>query len=83
MVVLKNISRDGNLISCDYYPEAEECIGHICIDISTQEIVEHKPSNFEGRLLFKDKSYAWHARNKLIEISNEIPLPTQAKVLWY
>ena len=83
MVLLKNIVRNGNLISCDYYPEAKSCVGYICVDISTEKMMEHRPSDFEGCLLFKDESYAWHARNKLLEICERKPLPKEAKVMWY
>ena len=78
MLVLRNIKREGNIISADYYPEGEPEFGHIEIDSVSGEIV----------LLRRAKGYEYstdgtHARKELMRLANLEELPEERTVLWY
>ena len=46
MLVLRNIKREGNVISADYYPEREPEFGHIEIDSVSGEVISLKKLRF-------------------------------------
>ncbi|MBP3307960.1 MAG: hypothetical protein J6L90_00815 [Clostridia bacterium] len=83
MVILKSIKLNNDIISCDYFPEGGEKGGYIAVDINTHQIVEHRPSCFEGRLFFKEETYASHAIDRLIELSKESVIKEASAVMWY
>ena len=83
MVIVKNIKKDNNIISCDYVPEDSEYVGHIVVNLESEDIIEHKNSGFPGVLFFKDDAYALHAKTKLLEISDNKVFDEPVTVMWY
>lgn len=74
MVVLKNINRDDNYISADYYPENNKAKGFMKINITNEEIVEHDcASNCASAHVLREL-------RRLAKVNN---LPKVKKLLWY
>ena len=78
MVCIRNIKKNGNLISCDYYPENKNLSGNIVVDIRNKEIIEHT-------LYSEEESYSYPnmARVKLLEFANKDIFPSEAFCFWY
>ena len=82
MVKLKNITKIDNFISCDYYPEGEIECGFFKIDIKNNfDIVEHVVAPYVKDWIFNP--YFHRAKNRLIKIVNDNPLPKEQLVMWY
>ena len=78
MITLKNIKREGNIISADYYIEDDPGRGYIEVDFATEKTVFlQAPPGWENY------SCASHARRALIRLSKVEKLPEIKKVLWY
>ena len=78
MLILRNIKREGNTISADYYPEGEAEFGHIEIDSISGEIVF-----LQKAPIYMHSPFATHARYELMRLSNLKKLPEERTVLWY
>lgn len=39
MVLVNNISQEGNLVSFDYYPEMKDKKGHCCFDFRSEKVI--------------------------------------------
>lgn len=78
MLVLRNITRNNNIIAADYYPENRESSGHIKVSILNKNIV----------LLEKAKGYEYssapaHAKKALLDMIDIDELPAEVTVMWY
>lgn len=76
MVVLKNIVKNKDTISCDYYPEGKEPAGHIVVDISSGNIISHD----EAYITFW---YVPHTVKRLNKLAKEIVVPENDLIMWY
>jgi len=78
MITLKNIKRENNIISADYYIEDEPGRGYIEVDFLTGKIVFlQAPPGYENF------SCASHAKRELMRLSKVEKLPERKVVLWY
>ncbi len=81
MVVISNIIRNGNIMSCDYYPEDKGKKGHVSVSLKTEEIIDVQiVPEFESE---DYKKYAWKACEGMIELSEKDVLPKKHIVMWY
>jgi len=78
MLVLRNIKKDGNIISADYYPENEPEFGHIKIDFTSGEIVFLQKA--PRYTYFGDARHAWYELMRLAKLEEP---PKEKTVLWY
>ncbi len=79
MVRLKNIKREGNIISADYYPESTNERGFVAVDINTLEMVECIETS-------EDEVLGWYyhfTKVALIEMCNDEKPPKERTVMWY
>lgn len=74
MVTLKNVKRDENSVSADYYPEGEEPKGFMRLDATTREVIEHERSGIMAPT---------HVRNLLNRMLDLDKYPEEATVFWY
>ena len=79
MLKLKNISKNNNIISADYYPENSSEIGKICIDINSGEIMEKQLTTYDEIFPL----YFDHAVSYLKNISKLDNYPKEKLVMWY
>lgn len=81
MVKIKNIIRNGDTLSCDYYPECKDKKGHVTYSISKKEIVAVTiVPDFE---LPDYKPYAWHACVAMRKFVNKDKFPEEYTSTWY
>ena len=78
MVCIRNIKKNGNLLSCDYYPENKSLGGHIVVDINSKEIIEHNSAS-EQELY----TYPNMARVRLLQFADKDEFPSEAFCCWY
>lgn len=81
MVKLKNIKRNGKIISCDYYPESTDLKGYIAVDIDKKTFIDYVESTFDGG--FAPATYARYAKMRLLDIADDNPLPKETVAMWY
>lgn len=82
MVRLKNINRTDDFIECDYYPEGEAEGGFLKLSLENFEVIENRMAPFElDRMHYRPHFH--RAKNRLIKIANENPLPREQLVMWY
>lgn len=74
MVLLKNIRRENNNISADYYPEGNSPKGFMKLQIATGSILEH--DNASGFA-------AAHVRTELQRLAKAKSIPSEKTVMWY
>ena len=79
MVKLFNITVNKNTISCDYIPENCAKVGHVTMNINSQEIIDVKYSEYE----YGKNLYVAHVRKKLAEIISLPEIPKEAIAVWY
>ena len=78
MVKLKHIVKTNEKITCNYFPEDGTDVGYIEVNIETQTIEKHIPTKLIG-----DKTYAMHAKYRLIKLLKEDVIPETSTVMWY
>ncbi|MBE6537975.1 MAG: hypothetical protein E7671_00730 [Ruminococcaceae bacterium] len=81
MIILKNITKNDNIIEADYFPdiENEEINGHIKVDVATSEVISYTVAHGYENYKF----ILYHAQNDLLRIAHLDPLPAERKVIWY
>ncbi len=81
MVVLKNIKQQGNVLSCNYYPESnDDEKGYIEMNIDNGELlkIDYSPCKYWKA------GYVAHARDGLLKIAQSgKPIPEKYTVMWY
>lgn len=78
MVILKKIKRNNGMIEADYYPEGGSSQGHLSVDITSGELLEHKVA--PGH---EYSSAVYHAQRDLLRICRLNVLPVERTVVWY
>lgn len=78
MVCIRNLKKNGNLLSCDYYPENKDIAGNIIVDIKTKLTVKHTIYSEQEFL-----TYSIMAKKRLLEFSETNELPNEAFCYWY
>ena len=78
MVRVENVKIDGNIVTCDYYPENKQDKSTVKFDLNTEKIIEINrcPSDDWG-------AYVRHAINGTIERIKENDVPPVFCVAWY
>lgn len=79
MLRLKNIARNNDYISANYYPEDSEIAGFVSVDINSGEIFDSDTTSYDGYL----NAYLSHAARALSEMSKSDSLPSERLVMWY
>ena len=74
MVILKNIMKNSDSISADYYPEGENRGGHMKLILVDGEIVSHENA---------DDFSAVHVLYELRRLAKMENPPSEKTVLWY
>ena len=80
MLRLKEIKREGNLLSAIYDPEATGILGRVCINIHTKSPEDCVISKYENA---EYPDYYYHALKALRNIVNEDDIPAERLVMWY
>ena len=80
MLRLKKIRREGNLISAMYDPEASGMLGHVCVNVKTQDAEKGTISKYENE---EYPDYYFHAITALKTIADEKEIPNERLVMWY
>lgn len=80
MLRLKEIKREGNLLSATYDPEATGILGRVCINVNTQDPEDGLISKYEDE---EYPDYYFHALKALRKILNEDDIPKERLVMWY
>lgn len=80
MVHLFNISIENNIASCDYTPETSDKVGHVVVDLKTEEVSRVDYSEYE----FGKGMYVAHVRSKLLELfKSSEAVPKETTAIWY
>ena len=79
MVVLKEITHDGEYASCTYYPEDKPYPGKLKVHCPSWDIVSHEESDSD----YKHGEYFVMARNTLIRLHYKDQSKTETTVFWY
>ena len=80
MVHLFNISVNDDTVSCDYTPETSNDVGHVDVDITSEEITNVQFSEYE----YGKSMYVAHVRSKLLELVKlSEPIPSEATAIWF
>lgn len=74
MVILKNIKKDKDTISADYYPEGKGQKGHMMVRLDDEEIIQHEMSSMFA---------APHVRSELKRLAKMENPPKEKTVFWY
>lgn len=77
MLRLKNVKIGSKYAEADFYPEDGKEVGHVVVDLSTEEI-----SSCETVPGYGD-SYSGHARQKLVKMSKQGDTRKECLVMWY
>lgn len=78
MIRLKNIKRSNHFIECDIIPEDSKKSGHIVVNLQTKEFEElNLPKGYEWC-----KKHTIHAKDKLLEMSNQEDMPKEKLIMW-
>lgn len=80
MLRLKEIKKEGSLLSATYDPEATGILGHVCIDVNTQDPEDGVISKYEDE---EYPDYYYHAIKALRKIASENDIPEERLVMWY
>ncbi|MEG1981173.1 MAG: hypothetical protein RR073_01585 [Clostridia bacterium] len=79
MVTIKNIVRNGNIASCDFYPEDWETCGSIEVDLTSNEII-NKVYPLNGCL----ERYPFYAKRELVRVvTSGKKIPEKSINMWY
>lgn len=79
MVKLKNIKKNHDLISCDFFPEDAKTPGNIVYDAAKDEIVScGYPEGYEWC-----DNHLSHAVDFLASVSKNDNLPEIKLIMWY
>ena len=74
MVILKNITKTGDTISADYFPEGKGPKGFMEMKLENKKIVKHdNASSFA----------ATHVKRELMRLAKNDNPPKEKIVLWY
>lgn len=80
MLKLVNIKRTSEYIEADYIPEVSEEIGHIKVGIKSNNLIEKKITSFdEGYSV----PYYIMAKQGIVRLKDDEPLPEEYRVMWY
>ena len=79
MLKLKNINRNGNIISAEYDPENSGLLGSLSLDIKTGELLSSNISDFEGDMPI----YFHHALTGLRSLIIQELIPNEKLIMWY
>ncbi|MFI3173348.1 MAG: hypothetical protein R3Y58_13420 [Eubacteriales bacterium] len=79
MVILKNIKKINNIISCDYYPEGQNDKGEMQVDMDKKIVIQTVKSKLDENVTM----YSRHVKRKLIELSEYEILPEEYRCVWY
>lgn len=79
MVLLKNIKKINQIISCEYYPEGKCEKGVLKIDTNNNEVIELERSLEDEDI----DMYIRHAKLKLIELAGKKKIPEEYCCAWY
>ncbi len=80
MVKLTNITLNGTVMSCDYYPEHTQLKGHIVYDMDKDEMVEFTPSQYPANI----EMYSSQVIGKMCMLyRNKGDIPFEAYSVWY
>ena len=80
MVKLTNITLNGAVMSCDYYPEHTQLKGHIVYDMEKDEMIELIPSQYPANI----EMYSAQVIGKMCMLyrsKENIPIETYS--VWY
>lgn len=77
MLRLKNIRIDENFAEADFIPENSDKVGHIVVDLKSEEIKDIV--HVEGY----EFMYPGHARYRLVKMAQENDTRSETLVLWY
>lgn len=79
MVKLKNIKKNHDLISCDFFPEDAQNPGHIEYNIANDEVINcDYPEGYEWC-----DSHLSHAVDYLSSVANDDKMPESKLIMWY
>lgn len=81
MVALRNITKSGNLVTCDYLPDGVDAGGRITVDATTYEIVSLTDAKYESTNPSLYKQLARRKIKELLEAGK--PLPERAAIAIY
>lgn len=79
MLRLRNIVKNDNQISANYYPEDSEVKGFVSIDTESGEILDSDITSYDEPFNAY-LSHAAQALNKMIALDS---LPSEKLVMWY
>ena len=77
MLRLENIVIGSKIAEADFFPENEKLSGHICVNLSTEEIehIDHVPGY--------EFMYPGHARQRLVRMAKEHDTRSSCVVMWF
>lgn len=81
MVALRNITKNGNLVTCDYLPDGVDAGGIITVDATTYEIISYTEAKYDSSNPSMYKQLARRKIRELLQSGN--PLPERAAIAIY
>ena len=79
MVVIRNITKNSDVIEFDYYPENENIKGHIKYNHKTKSIISQTKTDYDAAMDYSGHSVV--AVERFIEQNKEFP--TEIFEMWY